>query len=140
MEFPIWFVVVDADRARILELPEAGAEPRPVDVLTDPLAVAVAPLSDAEAKRFASHIADYLERAYDEARFEALRIAAAPRFLERLHAEIDKHIDLHRAELDWLAKDLSALEPKEAIRQMRPGPNGQRRPAAAGPLRKGSGP
>ncbi|MGZ5723579.1 MAG: host attachment protein [Caldimonas sp.] len=88
MEGTIWFVLADADRARILE------------------------------QWFARRIADRLEQAYAEARFEFLRFAAGPRFLDRLHAEIDKHPDLHRAELDWLAKDLMALEHDVAIRQM----------------------
>jgi hypothetical protein len=86
---------------RILELSEPGARPRLVEELTDPRVVA-----------------DRLEQANAEARFEFLRFAAGPRFLDRLQAEIDKHPDLHRAELDWLAKDLMALEHDVAIRQM----------------------
>jgi protein required for attachment to host cells len=120
MEGTIWFVLADADRARILELSEPGARPRLVEELTAPRVVAAPGQhpTDEEMQWFARRIADRLERAYAEARFEFLRIAAAPRFLDRLHAEIDRHPDLHRAELDWLAKDLMALEHEDAIRQM----------------------
>jgi len=142
MEAPVWFVVADADRARILELPAAGAKPRLVEELADPLAVAVPGglKSDEEAQRFARQIVDRLERAYAEARFELLRIAAAPRFLERLRVAIDKHPDLHRAELDWLAKDLMALEHRAAIRQMRLSGKRPRRSPDSRSLAKGSAP
>ena len=120
MELPIWFVVADADRARILEMPAPDAEPRLIEELTDPLAVAVAPgqKSDDEAQRFARQLVDRLERAYAQACFELLRVAAAPRFIARLRSEVDRHRDLHRAELDWLAQDLTALDHDEAVRQM----------------------
>jgi hypothetical protein len=120
MAFPIWFVLADADRARILEQAAAGAPLRRVEDLTAPLTVAVpgGPKTDREMQRFAHRIAERLEQAYAQGCFEFVRIAAAPRFIERLHAELDRHIDLHRAELDWFARDLMAVDDVEAVRQM----------------------
>jgi predicted metal-dependent phosphoesterase TrpH len=120
MDPPVWFVLADVDRARILELAAPGGPLRRVEDLTDPLTVAVpgGPETDREIQRFAHRIAERLEQAYAQACFEFVRIAAAPRFIERLRAEIDRHIDLHRAELDWLARDLMAVDDVEAVRQM----------------------
>ena len=120
MSLPVWFVLADVDRACILELAEPGGPLRRVEDLTDPLTVAVpgGPKTDREMQRFAHRIAERLEQAYAQGCFEFVRIAAAPRFIERLHAEVDRHVDLHRAELDWLARDLIAVDDVEAVRQM----------------------
>jgi hypothetical protein len=120
MDLPVWFVLADVDRARILELAAPGAPLRRVADLTDPLTVSVrgGPKTEREMQRFAHRIAERLEQAYTQACFEYVRIAAAPRFIKYLHAEIDRHIDLHRAELDWFARDLMAVGDVEAVRQM----------------------
>ena len=107
----IWVLIADAGRARILELCKPGEPPRVVEELTDE--------SD-EAKRFARQLADRLEEAYSQARFEFLRIAAAPRFLAPLRAEIDKHLDLSRAVLDWRALEPITLDDAQALQQMGP--------------------
>jgi hypothetical protein len=108
-------VLADEGRARILELCRPGGELRVVEDLVDPLATPPPgeDVSDASAQRFARQIVDRLERAFDEARFEYLRLAAAPRFLDRLRHEIDKYRDLHRGLLDWVSRNLMELEPEE---------------------------
>jgi protein required for attachment to host cells len=61
-------------------------------------------------QRFARRVADLLEQAYAQARFEFLRIAVEPRFQDSLRAEIDRRLDLHRAVLEWRA--LGVIPPK----------------------------
>jgi hypothetical protein len=124
MEDRIWLVLADAGRARFLELCEIGKSTRLVEELTDPLAEPVPGRgkTDDELQRFARQIAGRLKQAYADARFEFIRIAAAPRVLDRLRTEIDKHRDLHHAVLDWRALDVIELDDEEAVRQMGPCP------------------
>ncbi|MBK6007923.1 host attachment protein [Ramlibacter ginsenosidimutans] len=63
-------------------------------------------------QRLARHVADVLEQAYAQARFEFLRIAVEPRFEGPLRAEIDRRLDLHRAVLEWRA--LQVIPPASA--------------------------
>jgi hypothetical protein len=133
MDLPVWFVLADVDRARILEQVAPGAPLGRVEELTDPLALEVpgGPRTDREIQRFAHRIAERLEQAYAQACFEFVRIAAAPRFIEHLRTEIDRHIDLHRAELDWFARDLMAVDDVEAVRQMQSPRDADGRPEVA---------
>jgi hypothetical protein len=123
MEDRIWMVIADACLARILELCKPGEPPRLVEELKGPIASrpppGKLPTTD-EMQRFARQIVDRLEQAYADARFEYLRIAAAPRFIDRLRMEVDKHIDLHRAVLEWRPLDLIDLDDIEAVSRMGP--------------------
>lgn len=106
---PLWVLVADESRARILQWPGRGHDLEPVDELTD--AAARADRADLrrdaygrraggdprmggnatssagedelhlEAAGFARRVAQWLADAQQKGRFEALRIVAAPRFL-----------------------------------------------------------
>jgi hypothetical protein len=124
MPDPEWTILAEAGRARFLELAEPGKPPRLVEELTDPLASTPSPgrvAADDEMQRFARQVVDRLEQAYAQARFEFLRIAAEPRFLGPLRTEVDKHLDLHRAVVEWRALDVIPLDAVEAVRQMETG-------------------
>ena len=63
-------------------------------------------------QRFARQVADLLEQAYAQARFEFLRVAVEPRFHGPLRAEIDRRLDLRRAVLEW--RELEVIPPAGA--------------------------
>lgn len=98
-----WIVVADEAIARLLEVDEHSL--KPVEELTDPDAHAKAAdmRNDArgrrgttvtasageseltqEAQRFARQVAQRLDERFQQGRFEALRVVAAPRFLGHL--------------------------------------------------------
>jgi hypothetical protein len=121
MAEPEWTVLAEAGRVRILEWNGVPDEPpRLLEELSDPQATPVPgqARTAAELQRFARQVVDRLEQAYAQARFEFLRIAAEPRLLDPLRAEIDQHLDLHRAVLEWRAMQVIPPEAAEALRQM----------------------
>jgi hypothetical protein len=120
-EGPIWMVIADAGRARILELAPRGQAPCLIEEVEDPHAL-VPPGRERtgdEMRRFAKQLVDWLEAALSQARFEFLRVAVAPRFSHFLRPEIDKHLDLHRAILEWQEIDLIDVADVDAVRRMR---------------------
>jgi protein required for attachment to host cells len=100
MELPMWIVLADRDRARILEMRKPGAELDDVESLNSTEAE-----GEAADRRFAERLAQRLEQALAEARFERFRVAATPRFLPLLREAVQRRIDLNRAALDWLQED-----------------------------------
>lgn len=117
-----WVLVADEAIARLLEQPpDADAPLRPVEELTDPGAHArhaelaadalgrragggTLPAGnvtasrgeddalDQRAERFARRVADRLAEARQQGRYDALRIAAAPRFLGRLRKALPQQV------------------------------------------------
>lgn len=120
MPDPEWTVLAEAGRARILETPvepgRQGEPPRLVEELADPHATPVPgqPRTAEELERFARQAVARLKQAHAEARFEYLRIAAEPRLLGALRREIGKHLDLHRAVLEWRELDVVPVDAGEA--------------------------
>ncbi|MBK6004783.1 host attachment protein [Ramlibacter ginsenosidimutans] len=116
MPDPEWTVLVEAGRARILETPvesgRQGEPPRLVEELADAHAAPVPGQARTaeELERFARQVVARLKQAYADARFEYLRIAAEPRLLGALRKEIDKHLDLHRAVLEWRELNVVPVE------------------------------
>jgi hypothetical protein len=120
MAEPEWTVLAEAGCARLLEAGPQGEPPRLLEELTDPQATPVPgqPRSAAEMQRFARQVVEHLKQAYDQARFEYLRVAAEPRMLGPLRMEIDKHLDLHRAVLEWRALDVVPIDAEAVMREM----------------------
>ena len=117
-----WVLVADEAIARLLEQPrDSGAPLTPVEELTDPdaharhadlaadalgrragggtlpggNATASAGEDDAldqRAERFARRVAERLAEAHQQGRYDALRIAAAPRFLGRLRKALPPRV------------------------------------------------
>jgi hypothetical protein len=108
MAEPEWTVLAEAGRVSLLESTGVpGEPPRLLQEVVDPQATPKpgAP-SGAPMQRFARQVADLLEQAYAQGRFEFLRIVAEPRFEGPLRAEIDRRLDLHRAVLEWRALEV----------------------------------
>jgi hypothetical protein len=119
MAEPEWTVLAEAGRVLILEHGSQGEPPRVLEELTDPLATPTpGAATDDEVRRFARQVVDRLEQAYAQAGFEYLRIAAEPRMIEPLRREIDKHLDLHRAVLEWRALTVIPIDAVEVVRGM----------------------
>lgn len=140
----VWIVLAHEGRARILELDEPGAEPVELEELTDAAAHARnADLRrdaygrrahggtgtagnktesageeklDHAAELFARRIADHLENAKREHRFERLHVAAAPRFLGRLRKQISPEVSA--SFVTQLDKDLLHLDRRSAARRL----------------------
>ena len=117
---PLWVLVADESRARILNWPGRGHDLEPVDELTDAAARAdradlrrdaygrraggdqrmggnvTSSASDdelhLEAAGFARRVAQWLADAQLKGRFEALRIVAAPRFLGLLRKALPPQV------------------------------------------------
>jgi hypothetical protein len=123
MAEPEWTVFAEAGRARLLA--PAGVPGEPLRLLQELLDPQATPRpgepSDEPMRRFARQLADLLEQAYAQARFEFLRIAVEPRFEGPLRAEIDRRLDLHRAVLEWRA--LEVIPPEAAAPPQRPAGN-----------------
>ena len=103
MAEPEWTVLAEAGRVYLLEATGVrGEPPRLLQEVVDPQAEPKPgePSEDA-MRRLARRVADLLEQAYAQARFEFLRIAVEPRFESALRSEIDRRLDLHRAVLEW---------------------------------------
>lgn len=118
---PLWVLVADESRARILHWPGRGHDLEPVDELTD--AAARADRADLrrdahgrrsgggdqhmggsvtasagedelhlEAAGFARRVAQWLGDAHLKGRFQQLRVVAAPRFLGLLRKALNPHV------------------------------------------------
>lgn len=73
-----------------------------------------------EAERFAGQVADRLNQALQQHRYDELRIAAAPRFLGMLRKHLDKNVaSTVTEEID---KDLIHLQNKEITARLFPRP------------------
>jgi protein required for attachment to host cells len=120
-----WIVAADASRARILQVadpqrlveieafvnPDARLQDRDVDTdartrfpgghTADPEIGAVEHRNELFAKR----VADYLDKARNDHRYERLVIVAAPKMLGQLRQELDKEV--RKLVLDEVPKDLS---------------------------------
>lgn len=133
---PIWIVLADEGRARILELRKPGADLEEVEELSD----AAAHAHNADLRRdaygrraaagtgvagnktesageekldhqsdlFARRVSDFLTSALRRQRYEQLRIAAAPRFLGRLRQHLSDEV--RRVVIDEIDKDLLQLD------------------------------
>lgn len=135
---PIWVLVADEGRARILELREPDGELEEVEELTDAAAhaddadlrrdahgrraggsSAASTMQSAsenklqiEAERFARRVADHLAQAHRRQRYERLRIAAAPAFLGRLRKQLDDEVKatlIGETDKDYVQLDKRAL-------------------------------
>ena len=117
MAEPEWTVLAEAGRVRVLESTGVpGEPPRLLHEVVDPQATPKPGEGSGEPMlRLARQVADLLEQAYAQARFEFLRIAVEPRFEGPLRAEIDRRLDLHRAVLEWRA--LGVIPPTGAAPQ-----------------------
>lgn len=117
---PLWVLVADENRARILSWPGRGHDLEPVEELTDAAARAdradlrrdaygrrsggdprmggnvTSSASDdelhLEAAGFARRVAQWLADAHQKGRFDALRIVAAPRFLGFLRKALSPQV------------------------------------------------
>lgn len=117
---PTWILLADEGRARILQLPQADTELEEVEELTDAAAradeadlqrdahgrraqggtgmvghvttSAGADKLEQEADLFARRVAERLAQALQQQRYEALRIAAAPKFLGRLRQHLSPQV------------------------------------------------
>jgi protein required for attachment to host cells len=122
MAEPEWTVLAEAGRVRILETPvepgKQGEPPRLLEELADPHATPVPGQTRTaeELERFARQVVARLKQAQADARFEYLRIAAEPRMLGALRTEIDRHLDLHRAVLEWRELNVVPVEAGDARR------------------------
>ena len=114
MAEPEWTVLAEAGRVRLLEATGVpGESPRLLQEVVDPQAVPAHGEPSGEAmQRLARKVADLLEQAYAQARFEFLRIAVEPRFEGVLRGEIARRLDLHRAVLEW--RVLAVIPPAAA--------------------------
>jgi protein required for attachment to host cells len=143
---PIWVLVADEGRARILELRAPDSELEEVEELTDAgahaddadlrrdahgrraggSAGATGTMQSAsenklqiEAERFARRVAEHLTQAHRRSRYERLRIAAAPAFLGRLRQQLDDEV---RASLiDETDKDYVHLSKRALTHALFPG-------------------
>ena len=135
---PIWVLVADEERARILELRAQDGELAEVEELTDAGAHAdeadlrrdalgrrgggssIASTTQSasedklqiEAERFARRVADHLTQAHRRRRYERLRIAAAPAFLGRLRKQLDDEVKatlIDETDKDYVHLDKRAL-------------------------------
>ena len=109
MAEPEWTVLAEAGRVRLLEATGVpGEPPRLLQEVVDPQAVPKPGEPSGEPmQRLARQVADLLEQAYAQARFEFLRIAVEPRFEDVLRA------DLHRAVIEW--RVLAVVPPAAAV-------------------------
>jgi protein required for attachment to host cells len=145
---PIWIVLADEGRARILEWREPGQDLEEVEELTDDAAHADnADLRrdafgrrggsdlrmggnatssageeklDHEAERFARRVAERLAEAQRQRRYSQLRIAAAPKFLGRLRKVLDSQVE--QAVVDEIDKDLLQLDRRSLTERFFPSP------------------
>ncbi len=131
-----WVVVADACRARIFETRALGRGLQEIEDMTNPLgrAHSCELLADAggrtyasagarqghttqprtdpvehEVEMFAKRLADRLEKARCDGRFEQLYVIAAPRFLGLLREKRGKEIE--RLVQREIAKDIAQLDP-----------------------------
>ncbi len=131
-----WVVVADACRARIFETRALGRGLQEIEDMTNPLGRAHSSelLADAggrtyasagarqghttqprtdpvehEVEMFAKRLADRLEKARCDGRFEQLYVIAAPRFLGLLREKRGKEIE--RLVQREIAKDIAQLDP-----------------------------
>jgi protein required for attachment to host cells len=144
---PIWVLVADEGRARILELRALDGELEEVEELTDagahaddadlrrdahgrrsgggPLAGSSTMQSAGEnklqheAELFARRVAERLAQAHRTHRYERLRIAAAPAFLGRLRRQLDD--DVRASLIDEIDKDYVNLGRHALTRVLYPG-------------------
>jgi protein required for attachment to host cells len=129
-----WIVAADASRARILQVadrerlvevdnlvnPDARLQNREIDTdartrfpggnTSDPEVDAVEHRNELFAKR----VADYLESARNDQRYEQLVLVAAPKMLGQLRQELDKEVK--KLVLDEVPKDLSWFNAQEIER------------------------
>lgn len=139
----MWFVVADEGRALLLEQAEPGAALEKVAELEDELAHArgqdlrndakgrfygkgerfmahtTEPHTDPkrkEAQKFARQVADYLEQAQNQRRFDRLFLVAAPTFLGLLRAELAPNV--RKAVAGELDHDLAHLNLPELTQRL----------------------
>ena len=150
---PMWIVLADEGRARILECKEPGHRLEEVEELTDAAAHADnadlrrdaygrrgggdlrmggnATASagedklDHEAELFARRLADRLSEARRQHRYGQLRIAAAPRFLGRLRKAMEAEVS--DTVVDEIDKDWLQLDPRTLAQRLFPGQPEQQR-------------
>ena len=139
MAEPEWTVLAEAGRVRLLEATGDPREPpRLLQEVFDPQAEPQPGDPSNEAmQRLARKVADLLEQAYAQARFEFLRIAVEPRFEGPLRAEIARRLDLHRAVLEWRALAVippAATAPPQAAAGFAQASQGAGTPPARKPL------
>jgi protein required for attachment to host cells len=144
---PIWVLLADEGRARVLELRAPDADLEDIEELTDAgahadeadlrrdahgrrapgrSAIGASNMQSAgedklqlEAELFARRVAEYLATAHRRHRFTQLRIAAAPRFLGRLRQQLDPEV---RATLiGEIDKDLLNLSRRDLTQRLFPG-------------------
>ena len=147
---PMWILLADEGRARILELRAPGRDLEEVEEITD----AAAHADDADLRRdaygrrsggdpamggsnmqsagesmlqheadlFARRVAAHLTQAHRRQRFTQLRIAAAPRFLGRLRQHLDAEV--RQTVVDELDKDLLQLDRRTLTQRLFPGEPG----------------
>ena len=145
---PVWVLLADEGRARILQRHAAGGDLDEVEELTDAAARAdnadlrrdayarragsgtnLASSNtesageeklDHEAKAFARRVAERLTQAHRQHRYSRLHIAAAPRFLGRLRKQLDADVKSSvETELD---KDLLQLDNRTLTERLFPAP------------------
>jgi hypothetical protein len=139
MAEPEWTVLAEAGRVGLLQATGVpGEPPRLLQELVDPQAAPEPGEPAGEPmRRFARQVADVLEQAYAQARFEFLRIAVEPRFEGPLRAEIDRRLDLHRAVLEWRALEVippAAAAAPQAAAGFAQAPQGAGTPPGRKPL------
>lgn len=142
-----WIVVADAGRGRIFEMQQKGhlaeiedfANPaereRNADLRTDGYGrfygkgereeghTAEPPVSpkEHEAELFATHIAEYLDKARSRNKYSSLRLIAAPSFLGLLRNKLDQEVmKLVDQELDQDLTKVSIRELEQRLEQSRP--------------------
>lgn len=149
---PMWIVLADEGRARILECREPGHQLEEVEELTDPgahagnadlrrdaygrrsggdirmggnaTASAGEEKLDHEAELFARRVAERLSEAHRQHRYGQLRIAAAPRFLGRLRKAMDHEVS--ETVVGEIDKDWLQLDRRTLARRLFPEQQGQR--------------
>ena len=149
---PMWIVLADEGKARILECREPGHQLEEVEELTDAgahadnadfrrdaygrrsggdirmggnaTASAGEEKLDHEAELFARRVAERLSEAHRQHRYGQLRIAAAPRFLGRLRKVMDQEVS--KAVVDEIDKDWLQLDRRTLVQRLFPEQQGQR--------------
>lgn len=129
-----WVVVADSEKARLFEFerrngpwvetacfmnPDAthgplGQRPPRVHDRLGPARHAIEARTDEKDKaaaRFATMLADALRAAHEQQRFQALVLAAAPRFLGALHGQLDRK--LQQCVSREIRRNLTALDSAE---------------------------
>ena len=98
-----------SDQPGRVQQSDSGARPA-MEAPTDP--------ADKEEERFARELADHLQRARHEGRFDQLVVSAPPRFLGRLRGHL--HATVAGAVLAEVQRDYENASPAEVEKRLRP--------------------